>query len=556
MRAPQSCAVDEAGTDGGVELPRRLTPDGEPRWSQSTKVLVVGSGIAGLMTALHASELGYRVTIVTKGEIDDGSTRWAQGGIVAVLGSHDSPAAHADDTLVAGAGICDPAAVDVLTTEGPSRVLELVRLGARFDRDPDGRWALTREGGHHARRIIHAGGDATGAELQRAAQRAVLRDPSITVVTHALALDLLTDAAGHAAGVTVHVAGTGARAGVGAVLARATVLATGGVGQVYDATTNPPVATGDGLALALRAGAVATDVEFLQFHPTVLALDGADPRQQGLVTEAVRGEGAHLVDHDGRRFMPGVHELAELAPRDVVAKAVLRTMVAADTDHVFLDARHLGSRLLETRFPTVTALCRQAGLDPADQLIPVAPKAHHHSGGVRTDLWGRTSIPGLYAVGEVACTGVHGANRLASNSLLEALVYAGRIAADLANGLPPQREPASSGAVAWAVDPAVRTDLQHAMSHGAGVARSAASLSTAARRIAHQSRTRSSGREAWETTNLITVAAALVRAAQLRRETRGCHWREDFDAPDEAWRGHLTATLRTDGTLHHAFHRS
>ena len=425
-------------------------------------MVVVGSGVAGLTAALHLREAGLHVTVVTKVNIDDGSTRWAQGGIAAVLDPLDTPEAHANDTLVAGVGLCDPAAVDVLVREGPARVRELMRWGAEFDRHPDGSLMLTREGGHHANRIVHAGGDATGAEVQRALHTAVLRDPWIRLIEHALVLDLLRDATGRAAGVTLHVLGEGADDGVGAVLARAVVLATGGMGQIYAATTNPIVSTGDGVALALRAGA---DGHRRRVRP--VPPDRAHgPRrpapvgQQPLVSEALRGEGAYLRDGAGARFMLGQHELAELAPRDVVAKAIYRVMRAEGTDHVWLDARHLGKDFLERRFPTIVASCRAAGVDPATDLIPVSPTAHFASGGVRTDLSGRSSIPGLYACGEAACTGVHGANRLASNSLLEGLVFARRIADDIARDLPAQSDPASEKVEGWAIDAGVRGALQ------------------------------------------------------------------------------------------------
>jgi L-aspartate oxidase len=530
-------------------LPRRLAgPD--PGWFETTDVVVVGSGVAGLTCALHLREAGLHVTVVTKVNIDDGSTRWAQGGIAAVLDPLDTPEAHGADTMVAGVGLCDPAAVEVLVTEGPARVRELMRWGTRFDRHADGALMLTREGGHHADRIVHAGGDATGAEVQRALHEAVRLDPWIRLVEHALVLDLLRDAAGRACGVTLHVLGEGTDDGVGAVLARAVVLATGGMGQVFAATTNPEVSTGDGVGLALRAGAVVTDIEFVQFHPTALYLgqDRVRRAQQPLVSEALRGEGAYLVDADGKRFMVGQHPLAELAPRDVVAKAIHRVMLAAGTDHVFLDARHVPD--VTTRFPTITASCRAVGVDPATDPIPVAPAAHYASGGVRTDLFGRTSIDGLYACGEAACTGVHGANRLASNSLLEGLVFARRIAADLVADPPRPGEPEPTAVAGAAVAAEVRVALQRAMSAGAGVLRSGDSLAATAAELARLGADRAAARTgSWEATNLVTVAAALVAAATRREETRGCHWREDHPEAADEWLGHLHARIAADETL-------
>ncbi|MEO3817403.1 L-aspartate oxidase [Plantactinospora sp. B24E8] len=546
------------------ELPRLLTAPA-PGWVETTDVVVIGSGMAGLTAALHLRAAGLHVTVVTKVNIDDGSTRWAQGGIAAVLDPLDTPAAHAADTEVAGVGLCDPAAVRVLVEEGPTRLRELIRVGAEFDRNPDGSLMLTREGGHHANRIVHAGGDATGAEVQRALHAAVGRDPWIRLVEHALVLDLLRapgsgpDRLGRACGVTLHVLGEGSEDGVGAILARAVVLATGGMGQVFATTTNPVVSTGDGVALALRAGAAVTDLEFVQFHPTALVRPaGPDApggaAQQPLVSEALRGEGAHLVDADGKRFMVGQHELAELAPRDVVAKGIIRVLLATGDDHVFLDARHLGGEFLNRRFPTIVASCLAAGIDPAVEPIPVAPAAHYASGGVRTDLHGRTSIPGLYACGEVACTGVHGANRLASNSLLEGLVFARRIAEDITRDLPEQAEPAPTGAWrggdGWTVDPTVRSGLARAMTRGAGVLRSADSLRATAAELVGFGATRAAPQTAsWETTNLVTVAAALVGAAYAREETRGCHWREDHPGTRHEWLGHLVGAIGASGGL-------
>ena len=526
---------------------RLLAP--EPGWTTTCDVVVVGSGVAGLTAALHAAAAvqaaAGEVLLVTKVLVDDGSTRWAQGGVAAALGPDDDPEQHLQDTLVAGVGLCDVDAVRVLCTEGPGRLRELIARGAAFDRDPSGELSLTREGGHHRNRIVHAGGDATGAEVQRALVAAVRAHPRIRLVEHAVVLDLLRTADGRAAGVTLHVLGEGTQDGVGAVHARAVVLATGGMGQVYSSTTNPSVATGDGVALALRAGAQVADLEFVQFHPTALFL-GPSKGQQFLISEAVRGEGAVLVDAEGRRVITDRdHPQADLAPRDVVAKAIHRRMLDTGADSVFLDARHLGADLLLERFPTIVARCRQAGYDLAGDVVPVAPAAHYASGGVRTDLDGHTSVPGLYACGEVACTGVHGANRLASNSLLEGLVFAARIGADLARELPPHRDPELPDAAQVLLSPAVRDDLGRAMTLGAGVLRSQSSLHEAAAALDALARSTSADPSpaAWETTGLHTVAGALVAAAGRRAETRGTHWREDFPEASAAWRGHLVTTL-------------
>jgi L-aspartate oxidase len=531
---------------------RLLAPP--PGWRKETDVVVVGSGVAGVTTvlAIRRALPAARILLATKSVLDDGSTRWAQGGVAAALGPGDSPADHLQDTLTAGAGICDVRAVRALVTDGPGAVRRLIDLGAQFDREPSGPLALTREGGHLRRRIAHAGGDATGAEISRALLVALAEagaSAELEVIEHALAIDLLRAADGRAAGITLHVLGEGQTDGVGAVHASAVVLATGGFGQIYAATTNPPVSTGDGLALALRGGAEAADVEFVQFHPTVLWL-GSDSRgRQPLISEAVRGEGAVLVDASGRRFMTGVHPLADLAPRDVVAKAIMREMIAAGTDHVYLDGRHLGEAAWEHRFPTILASSREHGIDPVTALIPVVPAAHYVSGGVRTDLFGRTSVPGLYACGEVACTGVHGANRLASNSLLEGLVFAERIATALARGLPPAAQPASDATIPGLLDPAIVRPLQQLMSASAGVLRSGTGLAHAAAGLADLGRQQCDkpDADAWEATNLHLVATSLVQAALAREETRGSHWREDFAEPRDVWRGHLALSLGESG---------
>ncbi|MFD9565598.1 L-aspartate oxidase [Streptomyces sp. NPDC059994] len=537
-----------------------------PGWSIDADVVVVGSGVAGLTAALRCTAAGLTTVVVTKARLDDGSTRWAQGGIAAALGEGDTPEQHLDDTLVAGAGLCDETAVRTLVTEGPDAVRRLIATGADFDTDDSGAISLTREGGHHRRRIAHAGGDATGAEISRALVGAV-REQAVRTIENALVLDLLRDDEGRTAGITLHVMGEGQHDGVGAVHAPAVVLATGGMGQVFSATTNPPVSTGDGVALALRAGAEISDLEFVQFHPTVLFLGADSEGQQPLVSEAVRGEGAHLVDASGTRFMLGQHELAELAPRDIVAKAITRQMQARGTEHMYLDARHFGAEMWEQRFPTILAACRAHGIDPVTEPIPVAPAAHYASGGVRTDLHGRTTVPGLYACGEVACTGVHGANRLASNSLLEGLVFAERIAADIAAGgharvAAPQdaahRVP-ESAPTSPLLAPEARIQIQRIMTNGAGVLRSADSLAGAAARLeeiradadgAGERKAAEPGVEAWETTNLLLVARVLVAAAAAREETRGCHWREDRpDRDDEDWHRHLVVRVTPDRTL-------
>ncbi|MCX5036261.1 L-aspartate oxidase [Streptomyces coelicoflavus] len=539
-----------------------------PGWAIAADVVVVGSGVAGLTAALRCEAAGLTTVVVTKARLDDGSTRWAQGGIAAALGEGDTPQQHLDDTLVAGVGLCDEEAVRTLVTEGPDAVRRLIATGAHFDESTEGGLALTREGGHHRRRIAHAGGDATGAEISRALVEAV-RARGLRTVENALVLDLLTDAGGRTAGVTLHVMGEGQHDGVGAVHAPAVVLATGGMGQVFSATTNPSVSTGDGVALALRAGAEVSDLEFVQFHPTVLFLGPDAEGQQPLVSEAVRGEGAHLVDADGVRFMLGQHELAELAPRDIVAKAITRRMQEQGAQHMYLDARHFGADMWERRFPTILAACRAHGIDPVTEPVPVAPAAHYASGGVRTDPHGRTTVPGLYACGEVACTGVHGANRLASNSLLEGLVYAERIAADVAAGhaagalharvpapLPHPAHPEHP-----LLPPETRLTIQRIMTDGAGVLRSADSLTRAADRLhalhteareaLHDNgKTAEPGVDTWEATNLLCVSRVLVAAATLREETRGCHWREDHaERDDTAWRRHVVVRLNPDRSL-------
>src|SRR6478609_5319914 len=459
-----------------ISIPKRLRAPA-PGWTTTADVIVVGSGIAGVMSP------------------------------------EDSPAEHIHDTLVAGVGLSEVDAVRALVTEGPDAVWDLIALGADFDRGDTGQISLTREGGHHRDRILHAGGDATGREISRALIAALDRvrdDPGIEVIEHALVVDLLTDPDERVCGVTLHVIGEGQVDGVGAAHARAVVLATGGLGQIYSSTTNPPVATGDGMAAALRAGAVLADLEFVQFHPTVLWLGEGSRGQQPLISEAVRGEGAFLVDE-----------------------------------------------FLEQRFPSIVQRCRELGFDPATQLLPVAPAQHYASGGVRTDLRGRSSLEGLYACGETSCTGVHGANRLASNSLLEGLVFARRIADDLTTRLGagelPETTPAAPVGTPELIRGKRRLDVQRAMTSGSGTVRSAGSLAATqetlaalAARAVTDDADKQGGPKSWEATNLLHLGRALTYAAALRDETRGGHVREDFPSRDDEHFLHHVHLQRSD----------
>ena len=519
---------------------------GKPGWTVEADVIVIGSGVAGLTTALNLRASNLSVLLVTKAKIDEGSTKWAQGGIAAALGPGDTPDQHKKDTLIAGAGLCDTAAVDVLVTEGPEAVRKLIAHGAVFDKSETSEIALTREGGHLRNRILHAGGDATGAEVSRALLAAVNDDAGIEVIENALAIDVLQSASGQVCGVTLHVINAGSRDGVGRALAGAVVIATGGLGQVYSQTTNPPVSTGDGVALALRAGAEVADVEFIQFHPTVLWRESSVGGQQPLISEAVRGEGAILLNDKGERFMVDKHPLAELAPRDIVAKEIFIQMKEANSPHVWLDATAIPD--FEKRFPTIYASCLANGIDPKTQAIPVAPASHYASGGVRVDLNGETTVAGLYACGETACTGAHGANRLASNSLLEGLVFGARIAAHISTHRL-QRAEAVEIKSEFLLSPAIQLPLQLAMSQGAGVMRSAASLKETLG-ILEQLATRKSTEpciEAWEATNLYLLAIAIVRGAMERTESRGSHWRSDFPETSESWHKRIVQKLDIDG---------
>src|SRR5438067_1988215 len=396
---------------------------------RGVEVLVLGSGVAGLTAARTAAEAGLSVTVLTKGELAASATRYAQGGVAAALSPSDSPALHFSDTLSAGGGLCDPEAVRILVGEGPDRLRELMALGASFDRTGDGGaaapLALAREGGHSLARVVHAGGDATGHEVERALVAATRNHPGVTVCEGWLALALHVEA-GRAAGVLAVPPGSDLPVLVGA---RHVLLACGGAGQLYSVTTNPALSTGDGVAMALAAGAAVADVEFMQFHPTALH-HPVMPRP--LLSEALRGEGAVLRDEQGVAFMAAEHPLADLAPRDVVSRAIARRLVDRGLDHLWLDATSIDD--FPRRFPTIWAHCHDAGLDPTRDWLPVAPAAHYLCGGVVTDVDGAASLPGLWACGEVASTGIHGANRLASNSLLEGLVFGHRAAVAIAAG--------------------------------------------------------------------------------------------------------------------------
>ncbi|CAG7580642.1 L-aspartate oxidase [Rhodococcus opacus] len=502
-------------------------------WEEHADLVVVGGGVAGLTAARTASLRGLTVLTVSKGGVTDTATQYAQGGI-AVVGDAltDSVASHVADTCEAGVGLCDEDAVRSIVAGGRDAVAALTDLGAVFDRGRDGAVSRTREGGHSTRRIIHAGGDATGAEVQRA-----LGAAGLPVLFDSCAVRVLTDARG-VTGVLVD-----SPRGLGVVHTPAVLLATGGLGQLYACSTNPPGATADGISLALDAGAAVADLEFVQFHPTVLFTPGGLGRRP-LISEAVRGEGAILVDANGDSVTAGVHPRGDLAPRDVVSRAIASRLRDLGHDHVYLDARHLSG--FAQRFPTVTASCLEAGIDPREQLIPVAPAAHYSCGGVVTDVDGRTAVPGLYAAGEVARTGLHGANRLASNSLLEGLVVGERVggaAVDRA-GLrveataPEQR----------ALPSAPRELVQQLMTGNASVVRDGAGLEAVAAALAGAPRTVPEGETALEDAALTLTASALVLAAAARTESRGCHTRSDYPQTSDEWRRSTHVRLR-DGEL-------
>lgn len=539
-----------------VALPSRLaTP--EISWQRDVDVVVLGSGAAGLAAALAARPV-RNVLLITKDSLDAGSTAWAQGGLAAVLDPADTFAEHVRDTLEAGAGLCDGWAVESLVRDAPMAIDYLEKLGAAFDPGVDGNHALTREGGHSRSRIVHAGGDQSGAEIQRTLDENAI-NAGVDVLEHAFALDLEFGAAENGArrqiaGVRVallHIDGT--VKSVGLITARAVVLATGGYGQVFASTSNPAAVTGDGHALALRAGLCLRDLEFVQFHPTVLWQDATSTSQQMLISEAVRGEGAILYDGAGVRIMKGVHPQEDLAPRDVVAAAISARMAEARAgidDHVFLDATLIGARFTE-RFPFITKACNAVGIDPLTQRIPVAPAAHYTCGGISSNLDGTTEIEGLFAVGEVAYTGVHGANRLASNSLTESLVVGTRVGRNLAWQLPQRVESETSNDESVTspglLDDSLRAAVRTTMSRNVGVLRSPQGLQHAIDDldvIAEKIDTWvPATRRNFEATNILTVATAAAMSALVRTESRGCHRRTDVTHARVEWVCHLGVSM-------------
>ncbi len=506
--------------------------------------VIIGSGIAGLYTALLTREQGS-VLIVTKGSIEDTNTKYAQGGIAAAIGHGDSPELHFEDTIAAGDGLCDTDAVRVLVNEGPDRIAELVNVGVPFD-TLEGEIALTREAAHRIPRIAHAGGDATGEHIEVTLSNKA-RAAGIEVLENSLATEILVEE-GAVRGVRVLDIATGVSKDFEC---RYLVLATGGGGQLYKVNTNSMVATGDGVALAYNAGAEIIDMEFYQFHPTALSLPGVPVF---LISEAVRGEGGILRNKDGKPFMRDYTPDGDLAPRDVVARSIVYEMAKTHAENVFLDVTHLPTRKITTRFPNIYRFCLEHGLDIHHELIPVAPAAHYMIGGVRINIWGETNISGLFACGETACAGVHGANRLASNSLLEAVVFSKRIALKTAPGASIQAPPSSQSVALYHLESRDngtgdarpgREALQQLMWDKVGIIRDERGLTAAARSLADWQRRLAPAhdRASYELGNLILAGRLIAEAALIREESRGAHFRSDFPAKSPDWQHHIAFTV-------------
>ena len=525
----------------------RYLPTPDPTWAGATEVVVIGAGAAGLSAALSLAQRGRRVTLLAKAGLTSGSTPHAQGGLAAVTSDGDSVASHHEDTIIAAAGLADESAVRTLVEAAPATVRYLAELGARFDAGPPG-----LEGGHSHHRIVHAGGDAIGAEVHRAFAHALV-GTDVVVLEDAVAIDTLRSRHGTVVGVLVGRRGPGDLLEVGVIEARAVVVATGGFGQAYTTSTNPAEVTGDGLALAARSGARLANLEFVQFHPTVLHLPG-HRGQAALITEAIRGAGATIVDANGESVMRGRHERGDLAPRDVVSFGMFERMhdPADPLEHLWLDARSIGARRLERDFPTTVSLCRGAGVDPVHQLIPVAPGAHYACGGIRANLDGVTSVPGLYAIGEAAATGVHGANRLASNSLTEAVIAGRRLAAHLERDLAdPVAESYDDPPRGDGVDPSTRTATAAQLSANVGVLRDRRGLDEAL--MALRGVPAATGApfdlSLLEATNLHTVSLLVATAASRREESRGAHRRRDFPDTSDRWRSAIELRVVDGGVV-------
>ncbi|MBT4512965.1 MAG: L-aspartate oxidase [Chloroflexi bacterium] len=502
--------------------------------------IIIGSGIAGLYTALLAKEAGS-VLILTKGSLDECNTKYAQGGIAAPIGHGDSAELHFKDTMAAGAGLCDPEAVRILTEEASDRITDLIDLGVPFDTQ-FGEVALTREAAHSLPRILHAGGDATGERIEVTLSRAVHDSKNITIMEHSLATDIIVRD-GIAKGVTAFDSRIGSLENY---ISSSIILSTGGAGRLFKLTTNPDVATGDGIAIAYKAGADITDMEFCQFHPTAIRLPGIPPF---LISEAVRGEGGTLRNVEGHHFMPDYTPDAELAPRDIVARSIVAEMRKTGSERVFLDVTHLPRKTITNRFPTIYRFCLDRGLDISKGLIPVAPASHYMMGGVRTNAYGETNIAGLFACGEVACTGVHGANRLASNSLMEVLVFSKRII-DRAKGETPKPVKSSTSESRHTlikrstsgIDTPLRLAmLQSLLWDNAGIVRSKEKLEEAALVLAawHNTLGTPTDRPYYELCNMVLGGRLLIEAALIREESRGAHFRTDFPEPSSEWEKHI-----------------